>query len=208
MAKATSLDRGARDVAFAKCDFLIHDREDAAGARINRDDRSVVTAKSGYRGCANDGIIVRTIVLAGRIRERRDPAVTRRVLACVSYRRSRTWRCGQRQGKDYRQKYCESGSSELLHCFHLYRVTANRLIPWPAPNQRTTRVRVLPYAVPTVNTHSQTPFVAPTACWPPADVLQGIIASHLPINDTAHLTRLTGVASGSLAAQEKLFLSV
>jgi len=34
----------------------------------------------------------------------------------------------------------------------------------------------------------------------PADVLQGVTASHLPFNDTAHLMRLTDVASGSLTA--------
>jgi hypothetical protein len=33
-----------------------------------------------------------------------------------------------------------------------------------------------------------------------SDVLQGVIASHLPINDTADLMQLTGVASGSLTA--------
>src|SRR5258706_8196140 len=96
------LDRGTRNVAFAKRDFLIHYREDAPGVRINRDDRSVVAAKSGNRGGANNGIIVRTIVGAGRIRKRRDSSIARGGLMSVSApnRRSRTWRRGQRQGED------------------------------------------------------------------------------------------------------------
>jgi len=51
-----------------------------------------------------------------------------------------------------------------------------------------------------VNNHSQRPFVAATGCSPAADLPQRVVASHLPFNDTAHLMRLTDVASGSLTA--------
>ncbi len=80
--------------------FLIHNRKDAAGVRINRDDRSVVTAKSGNRGRANNGIIIRAVVGAGRIRKRGDSAITRDVLVSAPHWRSRTGRRRQRHGAD------------------------------------------------------------------------------------------------------------
>ena len=90
------LDRGARNVAFAKGNFLIHNREDASGVRIYSDHRPIVTAESGDRSCANNGIIVGAIVGAGRIRKRRDSAIPGSISPSALCRRSRTRRRRQR----------------------------------------------------------------------------------------------------------------
>src|SRR5205823_9220277 len=52
--------------------------------------------------------------------------------------------------------------------FHLFRVTANRSIHPGLPlTKKPPGVRVLPYAVPTVNKHSQRRFVGATGCFLP-----------------------------------------
>src|SRR5579863_8648712 len=51
------LDRGARNVAVTKCNFLIDYRKNSAGVGIDGDDGAVVAAESLDGGFADDGVV-------------------------------------------------------------------------------------------------------------------------------------------------------
>jgi hypothetical protein len=75
----------------------------------------------------------------------------------------------------------------------------------PAPCQKSTGVSVLPYAVPAVNKHSQTMFVAVLAVCCPWTRRKKLIAPHQPFDVALDLMRLSGGAIGSLCFNGKQF---
>jgi len=99
---------------------LIHYRKDTSGAWIHSDDRSIVTAERGNRGCTNNRIIEGAIIFAERIRKRWNSAITRHVFVSALYRRSRAGRCRQRHRANCRHQNRKTGFPELLHRSRLF----------------------------------------------------------------------------------------
>src|SRR6266849_5922849 len=91
------LDGGARDVAVAKRNFLIYNREDAAGIGIDGDDGAVVAAESINHRFAHDGIIKGDVIGAERIGVSRNAAIASDSVAGVSFR----FRFGLCSGTDH-----------------------------------------------------------------------------------------------------------
>src|SRR5262249_19243529 len=135
-------DGGARNVAVAKCNLLIHDRENAAGVGINSNHRAVVAAESRHRGFANDGIIERTDVRERGVRESGHATETRHVMrraasgltACCGSGRRHYYGRGENCGQDTTSELLHPNTSKLTY------LTADSYLGGAASNLESSRV--------------------------------------------------------------------